>query len=140
MITQVKDLIIFTDGGSRGNPGPSAAGVVIMDSNREVLEAFGSYLGIGTNNRAEYTALKLALAAAEKYRPTRIKCFMDSELVVRQLNGVYKVKNIELKPINAEIRRLAEPYEVSFEHVYREHNQLADKQVNLAIDEALATG
>lgn len=128
---------IFTDGGSRGNPGPAASGVVILTSKDEVLEAFGEYLGTATNNIAEYTAIRLALEAASKYRPKAIECYMDSELAVRQLNGIYRVKNENLRPIFEEIKKLAQNYEVTYQHVYREKNTAADREVNKAIDKAL---
>jgi ribonuclease HI len=131
------EIKIFTDGGSRGNPGPSASGVVILTANDEVIEAFGQYLGTATNNVAEFTALKLALEAAAKYKPQRVRCFMDSELLCKQLNGQYRVKNLGLIPIYTEIKKLAQSFDTTFEHVYREFNKLADKQVNIAIDAAL---
>lgn len=128
---------IFTDGGSRGNPGPAASGIVILTTKGEVIEAFGEYLGTATNNVAEYTAIRLALEAAAKYDPKVIECYMDSELAVRQLNGIYRVKNENLRPIFEAIKKLAQGYEITFEHVYREKNKLADAQVNKAIDRAL---
>ena len=131
------ELKFYTDGGSRGNPGPAASGVVILTMNDEVLEEFGKFLGTMTNNQAEYLAVKFALEAIAKYKPKKIHAYMDSELVCRQLNGIYRVKNVELRPIFAEINRLAADYDITYEHVYREHNQLADKQVNIAIDQAL---
>lgn len=134
---QVNEIKIFTDGGSRGNPGPSASGVVITTKDDKVLENFGSYLGVATNNIAEFTALKLALEAAAKYQPKVVRCYMDSELLCRQLNGQYKVKNQGLLPIYTEIKKLAQAYQTTFEHVYRAANKLADAQVNLAIDSAL---
>jgi ribonuclease HI len=100
---------IFTDGGSRGNPGPAA----------------------------EYTAIRLGLEGAAKYDPEEIECYMDSELAVRQLNGQYRVKNENLRPIFEEIKKLAHNYKVTFQHVYREKNKLADAEVNKAIDRAL---
>ena len=134
------ELQFFTDGGSRGNPGPSASGVVILTMKGEVVEAFGEYLGTTTNNVAEWTAVKLALEAIAKYQPKRVHAYMDSELVCRQLNGIYRVKNADLKPLFTATTKLAQAYDVTFEHVYRENNKLADKQVNLAIDAALAKG
>lgn len=135
---QYDEIKFFTDGGSRGNPGPSASGVVILTMNDEVIEAYGSYLGTTTNNVAEWTAVKLALESAAKYGPKRIHGFMDSELVCRQLNGQYRVKHPSLQPIYRDVVELAKQYDVTFEHVYREKNKLADAQVNLAIDAALA--
>ena len=134
------ELQFFTDGGSRGNPGPSASGVVILTMDGKVIEAFGEYLGDTTNNVAEWTAVKQALQALAKYQPKRVHAYMDSELVCRQLNGIYRVKNADLKPLYAATTKLAQAYDITFEHVYRENNKLADKQVNLAIDAALAQG
>jgi ribonuclease HI len=127
---------IFTDGGSRGNPGPAASGVVILTPKDEVLESFGKFLGTATNNIAEYTAIRLGLEGAAKYDPEEIECYMDSELAVRQLNGQYRVKNENLRPIFEEIKKLAQNYKVTFQHVYRE-KKLADAEVNKAIDRAL---
>ncbi len=132
------EVVVFTDGGSRGNPGPSASGVVISTTNDVVIEAFGRFLGVTTNNQAEYKAIKFALEAVAKYSPKRVRCYMDSELAVKQLNGIYRVKNKDLMPIYLDIKKLAQSYETTFEHVYREKNKLADRQVNIAIDEALA--
>lgn len=132
------EIHIYTDGGSRGNPGPSASGVVISTSSGEVLESFGKYLGVTTNNQAECLALKFALEAAAKYEPKRIKCFMDSMLVCMQAQGKWKIKNEDLKPIYEDIKKLAQEYSVSYEHVYRANNKAADAEVNKAIDAALA--
>lgn len=137
---QIDEIVTFTDGGSRGNPGPSASGVVISTTNGQVLEEFGRFLGVTTNNQAEYKAIKFALEEVAKYRPKRVRCYMDSELAVKQLNGIYRVKNRDLLPIYLEIKKLAQLYDTTFEHVYREKNKPADKQVNLAIDAALAAG
>jgi len=134
---QIDELKFFTDGGSRGNPGPSASGVVILTMNDEVLEDFGVYLGTGTNNNAEWLAVKFALEAVAKYQPKRVHAFMDSELVCKQLNGQYRVKHPDLQPIYRAVLELAKPYDITFEHVYRAKNKLADAQVNLAIDRAL---
>ena len=134
---QVDELKFFTDGGSRGNPGPSASGIVILTMDDEVLEGFGVYLGTTTNNVAEWSAVKFALEAVAKYKPRRVHSYMDSELVCRQLNGQYRVKNPDLKPIYLGVIELAKSYDITFEHVYREKNKLADAQVNLAIDRAL---
>lgn len=133
--TTNSQLIIYTDGGSRGNPGPSASGYVIMDANKNVLEEGGEYLGITTNNQAEYQAVKLALEQAEKYSPESIDFFIDSMLVVKQMSGEYKIKNRDLWPIHEAIKKLAEKYEsVTFTHVYRDKNSHADAQVNHVLD------
>lgn len=131
------EIKFFTDGGSRGNPGPSASGVVLLDMDDNVIEAFGEFLGIATNNVAEWTAVKLALAAAAKYEPRAIHGFMDSELVCKQLNGIYRIKHPDLRPIFFDVQKLAQGFEVDYHHVYRENNKLADAQVNIAIDRAL---
>lgn len=132
------EIKIFTDGGSRGNPGPAASGVVLLTTKDEVIEAFGKYLGETTNNIAEWTAVKLALTQAKKYHPKRIQCFMDSELVCKQLNGQYRVKHPGLIPIYLEVKELAKQFDqVTYQHVYREFNKLADAEVNMAIDAAL---
>ena len=129
-------LKIFTDGGSRGNPGPSASGYVIMDLDDQILEQGGEYLGITTNNQAEYIAVRIALEAARKFAPEQLTFYIDSQLVVNQLKGTYKVKNADIKPVHEAILSLAATYkEVSFNHVYREFNTLADKQVNIILDQ-----
>jgi ribonuclease HI len=126
---------IFTDGGSRGNPGPSASGYVIMTTKDEILEEGGEYLGITTNNQAEYQAVKLALEQVVKYEPQEINFFIDSLLVVNQMNGVWKIKNRELWPVHEAIKKLTQQFgEVTFTHVRREFNTLADKQVNVVLD------
>lgn len=130
-----KKIKIFTDGGSRGNPGPAASGYVILDQDDKVLEAGGEYLGVTTNNQAEYRAMKLALENANKYNPEVVECYLDSQLLERQLNGVYKMKNRELRPIFEAIQKLAGTFPaVTFQHVYREQNKLADEQVNIILD------
>ena len=132
-------LTIYTDGGSRGNPGPSAAGYVIATEGK-ILEEGGLYLGITTNNQAEYQAAKLALEKVVKYNPTEIEFHMDSELVIKQLNGEYKVKNLELRPIYENIKSLSSKFQkITFTHVRREFNQLADAQVNLVLDKQTKT-
>ncbi len=130
-----EELQIFTDGGSRGNPGPSASGYVILTTNDEVLEEGGEYLGITTNNQAEYQAVKLALEAASRYKVKSLDFYLDSLLVVNQLNGKFKVKNRDLWPIHEEIKRLCTRFsKVKFTHVRREFNKLADAQVNIVLD------
>lgn len=133
------NLQIFTDGGSRGNPGPSASGYVILTEDETILEAGGEYLGVTTNNQAEYQAVELGLQRALKYRPRRVDFFIDSELVVKQMNGQYKIKNRDLWPIHSRIKELAAQIDsVSFTHVRREFNQLADDEVNKILDEQQA--
>jgi ribonuclease HI/pterin-4a-carbinolamine dehydratase len=129
---------IFADGGSRGNPGASASGFVILDMEDSVLVDKGVYLGITTNNVAEYTALKLALEEAEKLGAQEVEVYMDSLLVVNQMKGIFKVKNRDLWPIHDAItKQLTAFRHVSFDHVPRELNKLADTAVNRALDEEL---
>ena len=131
-------LILYTDGGSRGNPGPAAAGFTVGG------KPYGKYLGKTTNNVAEYTAIKLALekaleeagGAADK---TDIEVRMDSQLAQRQLIGRYKMKNAGLRPIFEAVKKLCTQFKsVKFVHVRREENIEADAAVNKALDEALA--
>ena len=136
-VNDTTKLKIYSDGGSRGNPGPSATGYVILTEDEGyILEQGGSYLGVTTNNQAEYHAVKQALEAAAKFNPKEIAVCVDSLLVANQLNGIFKVKNKELWPVHAAIKKLAEDFDsVSFRHVYREDNKLADEQVNIILDE-----
>ncbi len=130
-------LILNTDGGSRGNPGPAACGAVVYDAEGKELHRLQKTIGSTTNNQAEYQALVLGLELIlEKYHQAQVLVRMDSELVVRQLKGEYKMKNAELRPwfdrIKSLISLLGE--QVTFEHVRREQNKLADKLVNAALD------
>ncbi len=130
------EAIIYADGGSRGNPGPSASGYVIMNSRQEVLAQGGEYLGITTNNQAEYHGVRLGLEKAKELGLRRIDFRLDSMLVVNQMNGAYSIKNRDLWPINERIRNLVAYFDqVTFRHVHREQNQLADSQVNRVLDE-----
>jgi len=129
---------IFADGGSRGNPGHSASGFVLLDREDSILVDKGVYLGITTNNQAEYTALKLALEEARKMGVQEVEVYMDSLLVVNQMKGIFKVKNRDLWPIHDAITQLVKQFKhVSFAHVPRELNKLADTAVNRALDEEL---
>jgi ribonuclease HI len=105
--------------------------------NDEVIERFGAYLGETTNNVAEWTAVKLALQAVAKYQPKVVHGLMDSQLVCRQLQGQYRVKHPDLIPLFRQALELARPYQIDYQHVYREYNKLADAEVNKAIDQAL---
>jgi ribonuclease HI len=129
---------IFSDGGSRGNPGPSACGFVILDMEDNLLVDRGLYMGITTNNQAEYNGLKLALEECQKLGVKRVHSYMDSMLVVNQMKGIFKVKNRELWPMHDAVARLAQSFEeIHFQHVPREFNKLADAAVNRAMDAAL---
>lgn len=132
------DLVIYSDGGSRGNPGQSACGFIIEDSNGVMLAKGGEYLGITTNNQAEYQGVKIALEKAVKISGENILFRADSLLVINQLKGIYKVKNKELWPIHKSIKSLLKNFkEVRFEHVPREQNQIADGLVNKVLDERI---
>lgn len=129
------DVVIYSDGGSRGNPGPSAAGYVIVDKQGAVIDQGGEYLGITTNNQAEYQGVRAGLEAALRHNMQRVECRIDSMLVVNQLNNLYKIKNRELWPINERVKELVAQFErVTFRHVPREMNRLADGMVNKTLD------
>lgn len=131
-----RQVILYADGGSRGNPGPSAGGYVIMNADEEVLVDKGLYLGITTNNQAEYQALKAGLEEARRMGAREVDVRLDSLLVVNQMRGQFKVKNRELWPIHEAIKQLAGSFEkVTFRHVPRELNRLADAAVNRVLDE-----
>ena len=128
------------DGGSRGNPGPGALGYVLSDPAGHEVEARGEFLGVCTNNVAEYRALIAGLAAAARHRASPVVVCMDSELVVRQMTGEYRVKHAGLKPLHAEAARAAAKLgQVRFVAVRREENARADEIVNQTLDRALDT-
>lgn len=127
-------ITVFTDGGARGNPGPAAIGGVILRG-RETLEEFSHYIGEKTNNQAEYAALLAGLERAAKHTDVAVECVLDSELVVKQLNGQYKVKSPELKKLAHQVRHLEERFKtVTYRHTRREGNARADALVNEALD------
>ncbi|NOS68241.1 MAG: ribonuclease HI family protein [Candidatus Peribacteraceae bacterium] len=130
-------LHLFTDGGSRGNPGHAAIGCVLIDPTKGVtLKEHAERIGEETNNVAEYRALIEGLKIATHYRPNRLICHLDSELVVKQLNGEYRVKMPTLQPLVDEIHALTMDLpDVVFEHIPREDNWRADALVNKALDE-----
>ncbi|MEA2097800.1 MAG: ribonuclease HI family protein [Patescibacteria group bacterium] len=134
-------LITFTDGGSRGNPGPSAIGVVIENDKNEIVLKASKYIGETTNNVAEYEALILALQKAkgifktQKIKKGNLECYLDSELVVRQLNHKYKIKDEGMQLLFIKVWNLMLEYSsVKFIHIPREKNKLADELVNKELD------
>lgn len=136
--TTVDGVVVYTDGGSRGNPGPSAAGFVIIDASEKVIDQGGEYLGITTNTQAEYQAVRLGLEQVIVHSYKKAVFRIDSMMVVNQLRGIYRVKNRELWPIHERIRELVAQLDaVSFQHVPREFNQLADGMVNKTLDERI---
>ncbi len=126
---------LYTDGGARGNPGPAAAAFVLEAQDGTVLDARGEAIGIATNNVAEYTALLHGLASAKVLGVTEVEVVSDSELMVKQMRGEYKVKNEALRQLSLEASRLARAVgSVTYRAVRREHNELADRLVNEALD------
>jgi ribonuclease HI/pterin-4a-carbinolamine dehydratase len=132
---QFKQIKLYTDGGSRGNPGPSASGYVLLDMSDTVILKSGVYLGITTNNQAEYLALKFGLEQAQKLGASEVDVYMDSLLVINQLKGIFKVRNRDLWPIHEAIKELAKHFKkITYTHVPRELNKLADAEVNETLD------
>ncbi len=133
-------VTVHIDGGARGNPGPAGAGVVIRnDADEVVLYEGGQFLGKATNNVAEYSALIAGLRAAKKIHAERVAVASDSQLLVRQMNGQYRVKNDGLKPLHRQAQELQHGFaECIFRHVRREENEPADRLVNMAIDQEQA--
>ena len=128
---------LSTDGGSRGNPGPAAYGYVLEAEDGTVLDARGEAIGVATNNVAEYRALLAGLEKALELRVTDLEVVSDSELMVKQMRGEYRVKNKTLQDLFLDASRLARKiHRVTYTAVRREHNVLADKLVNEALDAA----
>jgi len=135
------EATLFADGGSRGNPGPAASAAILLGSEGELLEEISAYLGTATNNVAEWTALVLGLEAARNLGIRRLDVRLDSELVVRQLRGEYRVKHVGLQPLYQRAVRLLRAFEkVDIGHVPRAQNTDADALVNAALDLAETTG
>jgi len=129
---------LFTDGGARGNPGPAAYGYVLETDDGTVLDAHGEAIGVATNNVAEYRALVAGLESAIAHNVHELEVVSDSELLVKQMRGEYKVKNAALRELSLEASRLARRLGVvTYTAVRREHNELADRLVNDALDAAL---
>lgn len=128
---------MYADGGSRGNPGPSASGYAIMDMSGQIVVKKGIYLGVTTNNQAEYQALRLGMEEAKVMHIQELHVYMDSLLVVNQMLGRFKVKNRDLWPIHEAIKELSKAFKrVTYTHVPRELNKIADAEVNEALDAA----
>jgi len=127
--------IIYTDGGSRNNPGPSALGVVIVDGKGKILKEYSHYLGEATNNQAEYEAVIFALQKAKQLKYKNIELRIDSELIGRQLLGEYKIKDPDLQPLFIKAWNLRLDFEkVDIKIIPREQNKKADKLVNRELD------
>jgi probable phosphoglycerate mutase len=128
---------LYTDGGARGNPGPAAFGYVLEADDGTVLAAHGEAIGVATNNVAEYRGLIAGLAKAVELSVPEVDVVSDSELLVKQMRGEYKVRNETLQSLSLEAAALARRLDrVSYEHVRRAHNELADRLVNEALDSA----
>jgi ribonuclease HI len=131
-------LRVNVDGGARGNPGPAGIGVVVRDGDGNVLEELGDRIGEATNNVAEYKALLRGIELAAAHGATELELVGDSELVVRQVEGKYKVKNAGIKPLHAEVKRALGNFDSwSIRHVRRAENADADRLVNEALDGVL---
>jgi ribonuclease HI len=134
---------IFADGGSRGNPGPAGSGAIVRDENGKMIAEVSEFLGNTTNNVAEYTGILRALEELEAYLGAKageasVVVKMDSMLVVKQMNGEYKIKHPNLVPLASRVKELTKAFKsVSFGHVYREHNKEADRLANLAMDKGM---
>lgn len=128
-------LIIFSDGGARGNPGPAAAGAVIKNPAGETVGTISEYLGEQTNNYAEYMALIMGLEKAKALDAAEVECVLDSELVVKQMKGQYKVKEPTLQKLFIRAHNVAMSFKkISYRHVMRAQNKEADRLVNEALD------
>jgi ribonuclease HI len=137
----MQKILIYADGGARGNPGPAGSGAVVLDENENVLAEYSEYIGETTNNVAEYKALLGGLISAAKHFPGKtydlqVEVRMDSQLVIRQLEGKYKVKHPNLKPLFAQAKEFIDAYfpNIIYTHVPREENTLADALANKAMD------
>lgn len=135
--TNSKEVVIHIDGGSRGNPGPAAYGLIVDQADGNRVASLSKYLGHTTNNVAEYEGLLAALNYALEHNYFRLKVISDSELLTRQINGQYKVKNTNLKVLYDQAKALIAQFDAfRIEHVRREHNREADRLANQAMDAA----
>ena len=131
----MKKLVLYVDGGSRGNPGPSGIGVVVLDGRGKKLKEFKKYLGIATNNIAEYNAVIYGLQEALIEKADEVVLNLDSELVAQQLKGEYRVKNANIRPLAEQALHLMSGFKkIDIKHIGREKNKDADKLVNKAIN------
>ena len=132
---KTKRVVIFTDGAAEPNPGPAAIGVIIKDKQGKLIDRISRYIGIATNNQAEYRAIITALEKAINLGATHVEMNSDSELVVRQINGRYRVKNAALKPLHQQVKQLQGLLRgFTIIHIPREQNTEADKLTNAALD------
>ena len=138
MPAAMQRLRVYSDGAARGNPGPAGAGAVLVEPSGQVVDRLGKYLGVQTNNFAEYMGLLLGLRRAHDLSVREVEVFADSELMIRQLGGRYQVKSPSLRPLYEEALQLLNGFSrVKLVHVPREMNSAADEMSNRAIDERL---
>ena len=131
-------VIIYTDGGARGNPGPAGIGAVIYSEHKKILAEVSEYLGVATNNQAEYRALIAAFRKAADLGAKELDCYLDSELVVKQLKGEYRVKDKDLARLFLDIHNLSLGFKkISYTHIPRERNIEADRLANEAMDRGM---
>lgn len=131
----MKKLTIYSDGGSRGNPGPAATGIVIKDEQGNVVDAYGEYLGTQTNNFAEYSALISGLKRAKHHGATEVLCMVDSQLVEKQLNREWKVKDANIQKLFVQAWNVMQEFKkVEIKHTLRSGNKEADAEVNKVLD------
>ncbi len=131
----MKKIVIFTDGASRGNPGPAAIGVVLRDTEGKIVTQISQCIGRTTNNQVEYRAIIVALEKALELGATHVELNSDSELVVRQIDGRYRVKNATLKPLHQHVKRLLGRLECfTVNYIPRQRNTESDKLSNMALD------
>lgn len=130
-----QEVLVYTDGASRGNPGPASVGIHVCDFSENTIFEYGETLGEQTNNFAEYSAVKIALEMACEQKVEKIKIRSDSELLVKQMKGEYKVKSEMIKPLFLICKNLISKIgQVEFEHVRREKNKRADQLANMVLD------
>ena len=128
-------VTIYTDGAARGNPGPASAGAIIRDEHNKIIAQISHRIGFATNNQAEYIAIVMALEEALKLGATNVNLKSDSELVVKQLGGSYRVKNVALKPLYQKVINLSSSFEIfKINHIPRGQNREADTLANKALD------
>jgi len=133
----ISRMLIKCDGGSRGNPGPAAIGAILYDSRNQVVTTISRAVGNTTNNQAEYLAVITALEEAIRLGARQVELRIDSELIVKQFHGEYRVKKAELKPLHQRVKELEQRLEkLSVNHIPREQNREADRLVNMALDAA----
>jgi ribonuclease HI len=139
-VTRAKRVVLHVDGGARGNPGPAGIGVVLTDAEGNELARANDYIGVATNNAAEYRALLLGLERARALGAREVEVVNDSQLVARQVTGQYRVKSDDLRPLHAQALRALGAFDRwSIRSVGRDQNELADALVNEAIDAKAAT-